>query len=50
MVLKKVWKAPTKEGKKLIALMAAYKTLVKQSKGHKDDNSQQRMSKCWGSG
>jgi hypothetical protein len=45
MVLKKVWKAPTKEGEKLIALTAAYETLVKQNKGQEDTSGQPNASK-----
>jgi hypothetical protein len=45
MVLKKVWKAPTKEGEKLIALTAAYETLVKQNKGQEDPSGQPNAGK-----
>ena len=45
MILKKSWKAPTKEGEKLIALTAAYDTLVRQSKGHEEVNNQPNSSK-----
>jgi hypothetical protein len=45
MVLKKLWKAPTKEGEKLIALTAAYETLVKQRKGPDDSDGQPASGK-----
>ena len=45
MVLKKSWQAPTKEGEKLIALTAAYETLVKQRKGPDDVDGQPATGK-----
>jgi hypothetical protein len=45
MVLKKVWKALTKEGERLIALTAAYETLVKQRKGQEDTDGQPASGK-----
>jgi hypothetical protein len=36
---------PTKEGEKLIALTAAYETLLKQNKGLEDANSQPSAGK-----
>ena len=45
MVLKKSWKAPTKESEKLIALTAAYETLVKKNKGNEDPSSHSNPTK-----